>query len=163
MHVHARMHFYAACRLQQLGTEASGRRPQTLFFSATLHADAAVAAVRQLAPQACWVDLKGTAVLPDTVHVAVYTVDPKQVILICMHADKLMHVHAYNDCRPLEAQCVHTFRQMHTCPHAHMHTCMRACIWFFLCFFYCIRACNVPFLSIDRWGCQRPTAFIWGR
>ncbi|KAL8432486.1 hypothetical protein ACSSS7_004609 [Eimeria intestinalis] len=65
-------------RLQQLATEASGSRPQTLFFSATLHGEEAMAAITQLAPQACWVDLKGTAVLPDTVKVAVYDVDATQ-------------------------------------------------------------------------------------
>ncbi|KAL8440868.1 hypothetical protein Emag_007660 [Eimeria magna] len=65
--------------LQQLATEASGSRPQTLFFSATLHGEEAMAAITQLAPQACWVDLKGTAVLPDTVKVAVYEVNATQV------------------------------------------------------------------------------------
>ncbi|KAL8274467.1 hypothetical protein Esti_001627 [Eimeria stiedai] len=64
--------------LQQLATEASGSRPQTLFFSATLHGEEAMAASTQLAPQACWVDLKGTAVLPETVKVAVYEVDATQ-------------------------------------------------------------------------------------
>ncbi|XP_026193113.1 ATP-dependent RNA helicase DDX1, partial [Cyclospora cayetanensis] len=64
--------------LQQLGTEAGGQRLQTLFFSATLHTEAALSAIRQVAPRACWVDLKGTAVLPDTAHVVVYTLDPKQ-------------------------------------------------------------------------------------
>ncbi|OEH73791.1 ATP-dependent RNA helicase ddx family [Cyclospora cayetanensis] len=40
--------------------------------------EAALSAIRQVAPRACWVDLKGTAVLPDTAHVVVYTLDPKQ-------------------------------------------------------------------------------------
>ncbi|KAL8430949.1 hypothetical protein Efla_006556 [Eimeria flavescens] len=64
--------------LQQLATSCSGSRPQTLFFSATLHTEEALAAISQLAPQACWVDLKGTAVLPDTVKVAVYEFDAQQ-------------------------------------------------------------------------------------
>jgi len=58
----------------------AGRRDrvQTLFFSATLHTPEVTKLVEEITFKPVWVDLKGKDSVPDTVHHALFEIDPNQ-------------------------------------------------------------------------------------
>lgn len=53
-------------------------RVQTLFFSATLHTPEVTKLVETITSRPVWVDLKGKDSVPDTVHHAVYEINPSK-------------------------------------------------------------------------------------
>ncbi|PFH31733.1 putative ATP-dependent RNA helicase DDX1 [Besnoitia besnoiti] len=70
-------------KLKRAATAAGGGfspRVQVLFFSATLHTEEVRRAIETLTDKPSWVDLKGKATIPDTVHAVVCPVIPEDEI-----------------------------------------------------------------------------------
>eukprot|EP00917_Polyrhabdina_sp_WS-2016_P017033 GHVP01036817.1.p1 GENE.GHVP01036817.1~~GHVP01036817.1.p1 ORF type:complete len:713 (+),score=113.02 GHVP01036817.1:35-2173(+) len=63
-------------KIKDDATHRGARKIQSLFFSATLQSECAKDAIKELTVSPSWVDLKGKATIPETVHCVVYKINP---------------------------------------------------------------------------------------